>query len=107
MFNSGPVAVKALKGTVDVEEFKGVLAELKITAYLGDHEFIVKFVGAEISEIAKRKSNTTCFFSIEHLITLTFTGKLLIVTELSPYGDLLKYLWKVRQAGLGTELGLV
>ena len=53
---SEPVAIKVLKRTVDADEFKAVLAEVKIMAYLGDHEFIVKFVGAEISEIVKRNT---------------------------------------------------
>ena len=52
--NEQPVAVKAIKGAVNVEEFKAVLAEVKIMAYLGDHENIVKFVGAEVSKIAQR-----------------------------------------------------
>ena len=53
-YNEQPVAVKAIKGAVNVEEFKAVLAEVKIMAYLGDHENIVKFVGAEVSQIAHR-----------------------------------------------------
>ena len=50
-----PVAIKTLKRCVDIEDFKAILREVKIMGYLGDHEFIVKFVGADISEIAKRK----------------------------------------------------
>ena len=63
---SVPVAIKVLKHSVDVDEFKAVLAEVKIMAYLGDHEFIVNFVGAEISEIAKsKKANyNICFIEI-------------------------------------------
>ena len=53
--NSVPVAVKTFKRTLDVEEFKGVLAEVKIMAYLGDHEHVVKFVGAVVSEISESK----------------------------------------------------
>ena len=55
IYNSEPVAIKALKRCVDVEEFKAILGEIKIMAYLGDHDFIVKFVGTDISEISKRK----------------------------------------------------
>lgn len=58
---SEPVAIKLLKRSVDVDEFKAVLAEVKIMAYLGDHEFVVKFIGAEISEIAKSKAGNTTF----------------------------------------------
>ena len=50
------MAIKTFKRTVDIDEFKAVLAELKMLAYLGDHDFIVRFVGAEISEIAQRKT---------------------------------------------------
>ena len=44
-YNSEPVAIKTFKRPVEIDEFKAVLVELKIMAYLGDHEFIVKFVG--------------------------------------------------------------
>lgn len=47
-----------LKRSVDTDEFKAILGEIKIMAYLGDHDFIVKFVGADISELAKRKKST-------------------------------------------------
>ena len=57
IFQSEPVAIKTFKRSVEIDEFKAVLAELKIMAYMGDHEFIVKFIGAEISEIAKRKAS--------------------------------------------------
>ena len=56
IFNSEPVAIKTFKRTLDIDEFKAVLAELKMMAYLGGHDFIVKFVGAEISEIAQREA---------------------------------------------------
>ena len=55
--NSEPVAIKSFKRSVDIDEFKAILGELKIMAYMGDYEFIVKFVGAEISEIAKRETD--------------------------------------------------
>ena len=54
---SEPVAVKMLKRSVDVGEFKAVLSEVKIMAYLGDHKHVVKFVGAETSQIATRTQN--------------------------------------------------
>ena len=53
-FNSEPVAIKTLKSSVEVEEFKAVLSEVKIMAYVGNHESIIKFIGAETSEISKR-----------------------------------------------------
>ena len=56
IFKSEPVAIKTCKRSVEVDEFIAVvLAEVKIMAYLGDHEHIVKFLGADISEIAKSK----------------------------------------------------
>ena len=101
-----PVAIKTFKRSVEVDEFKAVLAEVKIMAYLGDHEFIVKFVGAEISEIAKR--NCRVFKRMcSHFMNLIVhvLGKIMIVTELSPHGDLLHFLWKLGSAGLREESG--
>ena len=57
------MAVKTFKRSVEIDEFKAVLAEVKIMAYLGDHEHVVKFVGADISEIAKRKVTTSSWFT--------------------------------------------
>ena len=51
--NSVPVAVKTFKRTLDVDEFKAVLAEVKIMAYLGDHEHVVKFLGSDVSVITE------------------------------------------------------
>ena len=58
-----PVAIKLFKRSAEIDEFKSVLAELKIMAYLGSHDHIIKFVGADVSEIAQRNSlfNTTSF----------------------------------------------
>ena len=54
IYKSEPVAIKKMKRSVDIDDFKAVvLAEAKIMAYLGDLESIVKFVGADISEIAR------------------------------------------------------
>ena len=55
LFNGEAVAIKKLKQRVDVEEFKAVLAEMKIMSYLGDHENVVKFYGSDVSQIARRK----------------------------------------------------
>ena len=48
------VAVKTFKRTVEIDEFKAVLAEAKITAYIGNHENVVRFIGADVSNIADR-----------------------------------------------------
>ena len=52
--NTEPVAVKTFKRTVGIEEFKAILAEVKIMTYLGQHSHIVKYLGADVSEIAQR-----------------------------------------------------
>ena len=70
-YNSEPVAIKTLKGSVNIDEFKAVLAEVKIMAYLGDHDFIVKFVGAEISQIAKRKQGGVRGKALDHSSCMT------------------------------------
>ena len=54
-FNGEAVAIKKLKQRVDVEEFKAVLAEMKIMSYLGHHENVVKFFGSDVSQIATCK----------------------------------------------------
>jgi len=45
------VAVKTHKGGVGVEEFKALLSELKIVAYIGTHNLVVSFLGAVTPEI--------------------------------------------------------
>ena len=54
--NGEIVAVKICKSSIDVEDFKGILAEIKIMGYLGNHANIIKFVGAHISRVDERKS---------------------------------------------------
>ena len=51
--------MKTCKSSVDVEYFKAILAEIKIMGYLGHHENVVKFVGADISRIEERTEMTT------------------------------------------------
>ena len=108
-YNSEPVAVKVLKSSVDVDEFKSVLSEVKIMAYVGHHDFIVKFVGAEISEISRRKLSELFIICKTlngfRLVTNFWKskGKIMIATELSPEGDLLRYLWRIASVGLGDQ----
>ena len=47
--------MKTCKSNVDVEDFKGILAEIKIEGYLDNHDSVVKFLGADISRIDERK----------------------------------------------------
>ena len=51
------VAVKTFKRTLEIDEFKAVLAEVKIMAYLGEHEHVVKLLGSVVSGIAASKAN--------------------------------------------------
>ena len=44
---------------MEVEEFKAVLAETKIMAYIGQHAHVIKLVGADVSNILNRKSSNT------------------------------------------------
>ena len=53
-FGAEAVAVKTFKRTVEIDEFKAVLAEAKIMAYVGQVENVVRFIGADISCIADR-----------------------------------------------------
>ena len=48
------MAIKTFKRTVEIDEFKAVLSEAKIMAYIGDHPHVVQFIGAEVSEIMDR-----------------------------------------------------
>ena len=50
-----PVAVKSTKSNIDIENFKALLAEIKIMAYLEKHENVVTFLGATTMDIKIRK----------------------------------------------------
>ena len=56
-YKSEAVAVKTFKRTVEIDEFKAVLAEAKIMAYLGRHAHIVEFIGADVSRISDSNLN--------------------------------------------------
>ena len=47
------VAVKVLKSNVDVEYFKNFLREVKLLAYIGNHDNIVQFHGAAVDRITE------------------------------------------------------
>ena len=105
VLNGQAVAVKKLKPTVGVDEFKVVLAEMKIMSYLGDHENVVKFFGSDVSHIAHCKCDSagdeeTWPLVVSLCVMLLIPGQITIVTELSPHGDLLHYLWNVGSEGL-------
>ena len=53
-YDAEAVAVKTFKRTVEIDEFKAVLSEAKIMAYIGDHVNVVRFIGADVSAIADR-----------------------------------------------------
>ena len=50
-YQGRPVAVKTSKDIADVTVFKNFLREVKIMAYIGNHENIVEFVGAHVGAI--------------------------------------------------------
>ena len=54
-YKSNAVAIKTFKRTVEIEEFKAVLAETKIMTYIGQHDHVVKLIGADVSQISDRK----------------------------------------------------
>ena len=54
-YKSNAVAIKTFKRTVEIDEFKAVLAETKIMAYIGQHDHVVKLIGADVSLISDRK----------------------------------------------------
>ena len=56
------VAVKTVRSNVDVENFKALLAEIKIMAYLEKHEHICCLAGACTSSIKESQ------FTISHFI---------------------------------------
>ena len=49
-----PVAIKTLKNSADKEYFKSFLKEIKVMAYVGEHENVVKFYGAMVERISER-----------------------------------------------------
>jgi len=49
------VAVKSQLPTMEVEEFKNLLWEVKIMSHVGSHDCIVSFIGASTKSIKKRK----------------------------------------------------
>ena len=49
------VAIKTLKESTDKEIFMSFLKEIKVLAYVGEHENVVKFYGAMVEKIAERK----------------------------------------------------
>ncbi|CAG7719176.1 unnamed protein product, partial [Allacma fusca] len=71
------VAVKTVKPSADIEMFKAILEEVKIMDYIGEHPNIIKFLGAETSNIQKKE--------------------IWIVLELSSKGNLREYLRNFQQ----------
>ncbi|CAG7833228.1 unnamed protein product [Allacma fusca] len=71
------VAIKSCKPNADREYFKAFLKEVKVMAYLGEHESIVMFWGAVVDDLAN--------------------GKCQAVIELSPFGNLNNHLRKLSE----------
>ena len=62
------VAVKMLKNSRDKEYFMNFLKEIKVMAYVGQHENVVKFYGAMVDRIAKRKANTGAVLLVKNRV---------------------------------------
>ncbi|CAG7826513.1 unnamed protein product, partial [Allacma fusca] len=71
-FNGEIVAIKSSKSVADIEYFKAFLKEIKVMAFVSEHKNIIKFFGAVVDKIRERVCSA--------------------VIELSPFGDLQKYL---------------
>ncbi|CAL8075045.1 unnamed protein product [Orchesella dallaii] len=71
------VAVKTLKSTVEIDEFKSFLFELKIMAYLGQHKNIVSLAAACTEEINDRNI----------LIGVEYCDNGCLLTFLKKYGN--------------------
>jgi len=57
-----PVAVKTIKPNEEASHFKVLLCEVKIMAYIGQHENIVSLVGAFTRNIRNRMQSFTLNF---------------------------------------------
>ena len=49
------VAVKMLNEKMNNQNFKSILKEIKVLAYVGEHENVIKFYGAMVDKIADSK----------------------------------------------------
>ena len=54
--NGVTVAVKMLKNSVQTEDFKNYLKEVKLMAYIGQHPNIIQFYGAVIEKLDQSKT---------------------------------------------------
>lgn len=77
------VAAKTLKSNADKTCLKGLLSELKIMSYIGEHENIVKLVGSNTRKLRE--------------------GQVYIFVELCEFGSLEDYLRKNRQHFVSRE----
>jgi serine/threonine protein kinase len=50
-----PVAIKTLKPNADMMYFKSLLSELKVITFIGEHENIVKCIGACTAELTSSR----------------------------------------------------
>jgi len=53
------IAVKLAKPSANIQVFKALLAEVKVMAFLGGHDSLIKFIGASTSNI--QNSNVYIF----------------------------------------------
>ena len=65
-YDSQPAAIKTFKMGVTHEQIYSVLVEIKLMAFIGDHENIVKFFGADISKL--RSGKWACAYPLPMLV---------------------------------------
>lgn len=94
------IAVKSVKSTEDIDDFRATLLELKIMSSIGHHDNIVQLVAASTEEIQKRNQPS---YLLSFFITRNYTlknyrlfppGNILIGVEFCANGNLLNYLQK-------------
>ena len=54
-YASSPAAIKTFKLGLTTDQIYGALVEIKLMAFIGDHDNIVKFFGADISGLRNGK----------------------------------------------------
>ena len=62
------VAVKTFKRTVTYDEFRAALVEVKLMSFVGEHPNIVRFVGADVSNIEKRRNSCISWFNFNWIL---------------------------------------
>lgn len=93
--NNLPIAIKTLKPNADILYFRSLLSELKVMTFIGEHENIVRCIGASTSELKSSKI-LDIFCTIKLTPFTSFIciqiGKLYIIVEFCALGSMESYL---------------